>query len=75
MFKELGVRRALGKYFFRASVYINNLSHARSMTQHHSGGQNSPDPVRNTALAKMSNMLATQHSWSCGQAMGPRMTP
>lgn len=32
------VCRALGKYFFRASVYINNSCHPKSVSQHHSGG-------------------------------------
>lgn len=35
-----------GKIFFRASsVYMNNLSLAKSMSRHHSGGQNSQDAV------------------------------
>lgn len=39
--ESLGYVGALGKYFFRASVYISNLSHSESMSQHHSGDQNS----------------------------------
>lgn len=36
-----------GKSIFRASsVYINNLSLAKAMSRHHSGGQNPRDAVR-----------------------------
>lgn len=69
------VCRALGKYFFRASVYINNLSHPKSMSQHHSSGQNSHSHERNTSLTVVSDLLARLPSWNYSQATGPRMTP
>lgn len=41
----LGSQRYAEKIVFKALVYINILSHTKSMTWHHSGGQNSQDLV------------------------------
>lgn len=42
----LGSRGYAEETFFKVLVYVNILSRTKSMTRHHSGGQNSQDLVR-----------------------------
>lgn len=43
--RDLKVCGAL-QVFFQTSIHINILSHPKSMSQHHSGSQNSEDPMK-----------------------------
>lgn len=54
------------KYFYGSSVYTNNLSHPKSLTQHHSESPISCDPTK--------EMLSDQQArcfWNWGLVMGP----